>query len=437
MAGEKKPTEAKKKTPKKKKSDYPERWTNIVGAFAAALGSDLETVTPVLVGLAGEPGDDALETLASSEYVSDENVKTALGQIDLNVGENLPIGVFKKNLAALRAACAPAAPVAENEPDRAGRARILPTLPGDTPSLLGALRTGGVLKVDDVAVASGVRGSLFNLKGGFEIGGKILALMKKQADKAQAPYTNQYRKMRKKIKRIDGRRTWAEVLSAVGLESDDVTQADRREFLERFETIFWPGVLQFSGVLDAWRSEYDADLGNVANLVRGMSGRNVNADAPDSTLVRGAADALNDAANKTYAGSGCEASRTLVFDAVELTEVASDPAVYALCGYLEAEQFMLEGLGISVSGFDESYEVMLAEYIYGILKLREIPQSSGEEVDYLYELSRYGKKVKSSPVFGTIPGVGGSGTPGFIGRTGGTGPLSDKENGGGRGAQRY
>ncbi len=436
MADEKKTTT--KKPAKKKKPDYPERWANVIGAFAKSLGSDLEAMTPVLASLAGEPSDEALETLANSGYVSDELIREALGNAGLKVGESVPIGVFNKNLAALRTACAPAAPTAPTAPaptadlfgGGVGSYDILPNVPEDSVSLLSKLTIGGELKVDEVSVLCAARALLAQRTGVRDVPGKLIDLMDAHADDVTAePFTTAMYDVYETVEKIKNRRSHGDILKAVGVPGSFANAKRKRQFLERVEKHLVPGLFEFRSTVKSWQDSYLAAGANPMQMMQviaavvqrlpvpgGMA-------PPDTAMIRDAALSFNDAANKTFAGSGIPCARALAHDVIEIHGLLDLDLLPLACGFTTRDQ-LLKSLKINASRTDERNEHALARYIISVIRMKDVAPGHSE-LAYVNALTMLDTQIKWDSL-----GLAGRGTPGFIDRASGSGPLSDKGNGG-------
>ena len=97
---------------------------------------------------------------------------------------------------------------------------VLPAVPTDA-SWLEALRTGGVLKVDQSTVISVIRAALAHRAGLFEIPDSLVRLMEKFADENDDQVDPEFFKLRKQMTR----RSYAEIFEAIdGLDGSYVTE---------------------------------------------------------------------------------------------------------------------------------------------------------------------------------------------------------------------
>ena len=140
--------------------------------------------------------------------------------------------------------------------------------------------------------------------------------------------------------------------------------------------------------------------------------------APDTASLRDAADAVKDAINKAFAGTGVQISAALAYEAQEIKKSLEDPRLPALVGVANREQ-LLKKLGVAVPATYPRLETNVTKYVLGVLGLED--QAAGnEELSYLGALFMLGSQIDWSQLNGT----------GSLSRLGGRSGTTARELGG-------
>lgn len=286
---------------------------------------------------------------------------------------------------------------------------ILPSVPDDGPWLLD-LKAGGVLKVDRSTVISAIRAALANKVGLFDLPGKLVAAMEKFADANDEQVDPIFFKLRKQLTR----RAYADIFEAIeGFEASYVTDARKKQLFDRINQYLWPAIISFNEQLrtwyDAWKSQV-ADptilLGAFAAISRGH-GIAPDVQVPDTGVLHDQADAVNDAINKVFAGSGVQVASAMAFDATQIRKVLMEETrLPALIGAANRDQ-MLKMLNASVSPTYPRLETNLTRYVLSIFQVKDQP-SGMEELDYFKALYLLGSQIPWDNLGGHgIAGIGG------------------------------
>ena len=90
--------------------------------------------------------------------------------------------------------------------------------------------------------------------------------------------------------------------------------------------------------------------------------------APDTAVLRDAADAVKDSVNKVFAGTGVQIASALAYEAAEIKKSLEDPRLPAMIGVAYREQ-MLKKLGVAVPATYPRLETNLTKYILGVMSL--------------------------------------------------------------------
>lgn len=330
-------------------------------------------------------------TVAAVKALGVESVAdlAELNEADL-AGAGLPVVKARKLLAAVKPA--------PNVMDATvmGSAAFDGVLPGvgDDESWLKALKTGGVLKVDTSSVIAAVRAALAKRVGLYEVPGKLAAAMEAFADESEEQVDTTFYALRKQMTR----RNYAEIFAAIdGLDGSFVTDKRKTELLRRIDQNLWPAIASFNTQLKGWVESWGQGFNPMMLLGLAMSGGGGVAlppgtmAPPDTSVLRDAADAVKDAVNRVFAGTGVQIAAALAYEAVEVKRTLEDTRLPALIGTANREQ-MLKKLGVAVPATYPRLETNLAKYVLGVMNLED--QAAGqEEIGYLSALFMLGNQI--------------------------------------------
>lgn len=295
---------------------------------------------------------------------------------------------------------------------------VLPPVPSDE-SWLQALKIGGVLKIDQSSVIGAIRAALAHRAGLFGIPERIVEMMERFADENEEPVDSEYFKLR----RLLTRRTYAEVFEAIdGLDGSYVTEARKRQLLGRIDGHLWPAISGFYDQLKSWQEAWMAGAANPAmmmNAILAASGGGLGMmppgmmAPPDTGALRDYADAVNDAANKVFAGPGVQIAAALAYDATRVREIIQNPRLPTLTGAANRDQ-MIRQLGVAVPATYPRLETNLTRFVLSILKAKDVP-AGNEELQYFGTLFMLGSQIPWNELGAsgsTRPtGIGGNGNP--------------------------
>lgn len=285
---------------------------------------------------------------------------------------------------------------------------ILPSVPDDG-SWIEAIKTGGMLKVDQSSVISAVRAALAYKVGLFDVPAKIVTAMEDFAEKNEEPVDPLYFSIKKQLTRHN----YAEIFAAIdGLDGNYVTDKAKRKFFDRMDSAFFPAILVFYGQLKAWQEAYMQGAANPALLMAAFNGRGAAISQsmmqiPDTGALRDQGDAVADAINKAFAGIGVPITAALAYDAVQIKKTLSDPRLPAFVGAANRDQ-MLRQLGVAVSSTYPRLETNLTKFVLATIQAKD--QSAGdEELQYFGSLSMLGSQIPWDQLGASsgITGIGG------------------------------
>ncbi len=354
---------------------------------------------PVAAKLKEHGVDDATIDRIKSELADSEEELSYLSVEDFkSVG--IKPGKAKMLVEALKSTAAPAAPV-EPVVSQAGAMgavsfdAVLPTVPTDS-SWLEALRTGGVLKVDQSTVISAIRAALAYRAGLYGIPAKLVELMEAFADQNEEQVDPEFFKLRKQMTR----RSYAEIFEAIdGLDGSYVTEVRKKQLFGRIDQYLWPAIAEFHQQLKSWQEAWMQGAANPAMMmasvmaaIGGTGGMPPGLMQPPETgILRDTADAVADAVNRVFAGTGVQISAALAYDATKIKETLENPRLPSLIGAANRDQ-MLRQLKVAVSATYPRMENNLTRFVLATMQVKDQP-SGNEELQYFGSLFMLGSQI--------------------------------------------
>ncbi|MFA6184640.1 MAG: hypothetical protein WCT51_01145 [Candidatus Shapirobacteria bacterium] len=271
---------------------------------------------------------------------------------------------------------------------------VLPQVPDDV-SFLNMLKVGGELKVGETEVIAAIRASLADKSGLYELP-KILAnLMEKFAEEQEVPCSNDFYSLQKLLIR----RNYAEIFSALEIDSASVTQPKKDALLKKLRINLWPALLGFHQQIIGWFSTYQQTAANPAAMM-GMfsmlaSGNGSAASsliqAPDTNTLRDAAESVIDQINRVFAGTGIVISRALALDANNIKTVLENPSLPGQIGASNHDQ-MIKMLSVNVSADYVRLERNITRYALAIMEFPKVTAGQSE-LSYLTAMFQLGNAI--------------------------------------------
>lgn len=351
--------------------------------------------------------DPVIAKLLSLGVTADviEKIKNDLGAtavedlINLTEADLVSVGMKTLHARRLLMSLAPPKPTASLEAPTVGTMSfgdVLPSVPTDS-SWLEALRTGGVLKVDQSTVISAIRAALAHRAGLFSIPDGLVKMMEEFADKNDDQVDPEFFKMRRQLTK----RTYGEIFEAIeGLDGTYVTEARKKRLFERIDEYLWPSISSFYGQLRSWQEAWMQGSANPAimmNAIMMMSSGGHSTmppgmmQPPDTGVLRDHADAVADAVNKVFAGTGVQIAAAMAFDASRIKETLENPRLPSMIGAANRDQ-MLRQLGAAVSATYPRLETNLTQFVLSVMRVKD--QAAGnEELQYFGALFMLGSQI--------------------------------------------
>lgn len=301
-------------------------------------------------------------------------------------------------------AFAPVAPATDAVTMPSAAFDVLPSLPDD-PSWLEALRTGGVSKVDQSTVISVVRAAIANRVELYEVPAKLVGAMEKFADSNDEPVDPEFFRLRKQLTR----RNYGEIFEAIdGLDGSYVTEPRKKDLFRRVDDFLWPAINGFYGQLKGWQESWMQGANPMVMLASAMSGPGGfmlppgMMQPPDTGVLRDYADAVNDAVNRVFAGTGVQVAAALAYEATQIKTTLENPRLPAMIGAANRDQ-MLKQLGVAVNATYPRLEKNLTTFVLGTMQVGDQP-GGNEELQYFGALIMLGSQIPWDQL-----GAGGSG----------------------------
>lgn len=341
-----------------------------------------------------------LDESAAAKVVEELGAETEADLVGLTESDLVGVGVKKLKARQIIGALAPVAPAPDSAATPSTVAvsfdTILPAVPADS-SWLDALRTGGVLKIDQSTVIAGIKAALAHRVGLFNIPDMLVTAMEKFADTNEEQVPPEFFTMRKQMTR----RNYAELFAAIdGLDGSYVTEGRKRELFRRVDQYFWPAILSFNEQLRTWYETWTQTAANPAAMTNALLSRLGGGVAmpmppmmmqpPDTGVLRDSAAGVNDSLNRVFAGTGVQIAAALAYDASKIKETLSNPRLPALIGVANREQ-MLKQLGVAVPPTYPRLEQNLTQFVLAVMQAAD--QTGAEEVQYYGTLYVLGSQI--------------------------------------------
>jgi hypothetical protein len=290
---------------------------------------------------------------------------------------------------------------------------ILPSVPSNE-NWLKALQAGGVSKVDNSTIISAVRAALADRVGLFGIPGKLVKEMERYADSIEEQVDPEFFGLRKQLTR----RSYAELFEAIdGLDGNYVTDERKRQLFTRIDQYFWPTIITFNNQVKSWQESWMQGVANPALMMSVFMASSAGIGAmppgmmqpPDTGILRDHADAVADAVNKVFAGTGVQIAAAMAFDATKISETLENPRLPAMIGAPNRDQ-MLRQLGVAVSATYPRLEQNLTRYVLATMQVKDQPAGQ-DELAYFGALFMLGAQIPwdqlNRGASGAVSGIGG------------------------------
>ena len=370
---------------------------NDVRTKLAEYGADEATIDKIV----SELGVEELDDLASLEVV------------DLT-GAGMKLAKARKLVAELKNTSKPAAPAVAAAETRAIQSQfeaLLPSIPTDE-SWLNALKTGGILKVDESSYIAAIHAALADRAGLYNVPDALSKAMEKYADETEEQVDPIFYALRKSLTR----RTYGDIFAAIdGLDGTFITDARRKEFLGRIRDTLWPAIAESYRTLDGWYQTWRASFSDPSMLIAAIGGGFSGGVAgmsmitpPDTAQLHDAGDTLVDSINRVFRGTGVQVAAAMAYDANIIRNTLEDPRLPSMVG-VKNREMMLKKIGASVSSNYIRLEQNLVKYVLAFVKHDTV--TSDVEVNYFVALWQLGTQINWAE-------LGGGDATGMTGLTG-------------------
>lgn len=265
------------------------------------------------------------------------------------------------------------------------------TIPLDDDSLLEQIKKKNELRVNQQSYIAAIRADLANRAGLLDVTGKLTEAMESFALSNDAPVDNLYLEVQTLITQRD----YAEIFAAMPKGSRSMVNKKRKqELLKRMQEYFWPAVFSAFLEIQHWQQIWISSITPGAAMAF-FSGRTDIVPpgvgmAPDTSSLKGAAERLRGAMNKTLAGLNSMAADALLYDCVKVKQILLTEKLPGAVGAVDYDQ-MLTRLEINI---DPSYiqtEQNLVRFVLGMMQVEDIRPE--EEASYFAALFTLGSQI--------------------------------------------
>lgn len=345
-------------------------------------GFDTDTIKNIKENL-------GVETLEDLDVLEVEDLVKAGAKL---VKARRLISDLKKEKATLSSASAAAA---ETHAREGQLEALLPSIPTDE-SWLNALKTGGILKVNESSYIAAIRAALADRAGLYNVPDALAKAMEKYADETEEQVDPTFYSLRKTLTR----RAYGDIFSAIdGLDGTFITEKRRAEFMDRIRNTLWPAIAESFQALDAWYQTRRTNLLDPtmlsASIVGALNGNSAIGmlPPPDTAPLHDAADTLVNSINRVFRGTGVQIVAAMAYEANNIKNTLDDPRLPAMVG-VKNRELMLKKIGANVSSNYVRLEQNLVKYVLGFVKHDSV--TSDVEVDYFVALWQLGAQINWS-----------------------------------------
>ena len=329
-------------------------------------------------------------------------------------GAGMKLAKARKLVAELKNTSKPATPAVAAAETRAIQSQfeaLLPSIPTDE-SWLNALKTGGILKVDESSYIAAIRAALADRAGLYNVPDALSKAMEKYADETEEQVDPTFYALRMSLTR----RAYGDIFAAIdGLDGTFITDARRKEFLSRIRDTLWPAIAESYRTLDGWYQTWRASFSDPSMLIAAIGGGFSGGAAgmsmitpPDTAQLHDAGDTLVDSINRVFRGTGVQVAAAMAYDANTIRNTLEDPRLPSMVG-VKNREMMLKKIGASVSSNYIRLEQNLVKYVLAFAKHDTV--TSDVEVNYFVALWQLGTQINWAE-------LGGGDATGMTGLTG-------------------
>lgn len=370
-------------------------------APAAESTTAASTPNPDLDAVRAKLGEYGADMAAIEHIINDLGVESIDDLSALEVSDLTAAGiklVKARKLITEFSAPAQAAPVqavtaAESRAMAQGQLEtLLPPVPNDD-SWLNALKSGGILKVDDSSYIAAIRAAMAERAGLYNVPAALAEAMERYADETEEQVDPTFFALRKSLTR----RNYADIFAAIdGLDGSFITESRRKEFLTRIRTALWPAIIDSFRALDSWYQTWRASFSDPSMIIAAIGG-GLGAGAgmgmvtpPDTASLHDAGDTLVDSINRVFRGTGVQVAAAMAYDANTIRNTLEKPGLPAMVG-VKNRELMLKKIHANVSSNYVRLEQNLVKYVLGFVKHDTV--TSDVEVQYFAALWQLGTQI--------------------------------------------
>jgi hypothetical protein len=281
---------------------------------------------------------------------------------------------------------------------------VLPQLP-DESSFLEMLKTGGVLKIDTTNVIAAMRAAIASNIGLYDLPAILIAKMEEFAETQEEPLGEQFFVLQRQLTQ----RRYGDVLSALGVAGNFVSERRKKLTLEKLNSLLWPALASFNNQLKNFVEVWTKGAANPAILLAPLMQQQGSqivlppgmGQPPDTAVLHDEAEAVINTINKVFAGPGIPVSRALAYEAIQIREVLEDANLPSTVGAVTKDQ-MLKMLGVNVGADFVRLEQNITRFALAIMKLSKV-ESGNTELVYINAMFTLGASIPWDKLRGNSP----------------------------------
>lgn len=236
-------------------------------------------------------------------------------------------------------------------------------------------------RIQPLTVVTGIKASMANSFGYFQLAAKMMQMLRKAADDVGEAVPELFFD----LQNLTQARRYGALVAWMQGKGSACTVAERNRFLDRMHEKFWGALDTFYSELETWRvgRRESQDVGE--SMAAAMSGEIA---VYDATLVRNAALALGDTINRTFSGTGVYAATALALDNDKLQKVLAEMD-FRQFGVQSREQ-LLTALGCAVPAEIMAAEVTISKFVWNAMLVKDQAAGGVDEQRFLIELASIG-----------------------------------------------
>lgn len=236
-------------------------------------------------------------------------------------------------------------------------------------------------RIQPVTVVTGIKASMADSYGYFELPKKMMQMLQVAADAVGEGVPDLYFE----LQNLRQSTRYGALVSWMKGKGSACTIPERHRFLARMQERFWDALEVFYLELEGWRTARrdSQDVGEA--IAQGLAGEG---QIYDTSQVQSAALALGDTINRTFSGTGVYAATALALDNDKLQKVLAEMD-FRQFGVTSREQ-LLQQLDCAVSAEMMAAETTITRFVWNAMTVKDRATGGMDEQRFLIELASIG-----------------------------------------------